>query len=328
MTLAEIIANAGSNSEFVPGMSSNELFFGTLTDERLTDVIADVAEACQGKAESDHTHTGFAPSTHSHDGYAPSDHSHNYAEPIHYHPQAYINGLTEDLAGKADLNSDGKIPVDQMPDRWYNVYYGHMDDGGGFRDAVVGARLAPTIDTLYVDTNTGKIYMYNDGYQEVGGVSAAQKAVWDSKANGNHTHGADLITAHMEAVTYNAPVGGTWTNIPLTNLVLVGNSFALIDNQVRIGAGVSKVLISAQICVGSTSVEGIKYFAIRKNSSQDKARTQIRLHEAHTPETMCIPPLLIDVTEGDLLTIDYSGAQGDAIYGELIFTYLTVQKIA
>ena len=79
MTLAEIIANANANSEFIPGMSSNELFFGTSTNDRLTDVIADVAEACLGKADSDHTHDGYAPASHTHTGYAESTHTHTPA---------------------------------------------------------------------------------------------------------------------------------------------------------------------------------------------------------------------------------------------------------
>ena len=86
MTLEEIIGNANANSEFVPGMSSNELFFGTSTNDRLTDVIADVAEACLGKADAVHTHDGYAPSTHTHEGYAPSVHSHEgYASFSHTH---------------------------------------------------------------------------------------------------------------------------------------------------------------------------------------------------------------------------------------------------
>lgn len=208
MTLTEIIANANGNSEFIPGMSSNELFYGTSTDDRLTDVIADVAEAVLDKADEDHTHEGyasvdhshsgyapaehshdgFAPADHSHTGYAPADHSHNYAAPLHSHAMEYINGLPEALNGKADLDPDGKVQSSQLPDGVYNVYLGYMDEGGGFRDGIADVRLVPRTDTLYVDTNTGKIYMYNDGYEEVGGVSAAQKAIWDSKAEGNHGH--------------------------------------------------------------------------------------------------------------------------------------------
>ena len=85
MTLTEIIDNANANSEFSPGMSSNELFFGTSTNDRLTDVIADVAEACIGKADTGHTHDGYAPTEHTHDGYAPASHTHDYAASSHGH---------------------------------------------------------------------------------------------------------------------------------------------------------------------------------------------------------------------------------------------------
>lgn len=146
-------------------------------------------------------------------------------------------------------------------------------------------------------------------------------------AAASHTHPAAVITAHMENSTYNAPIGGTFTNVPLNNLVLTGSGLSLVANQVKIGAGISKVKVSAQVCVGSTNVEGNKYLAIRKNATYQLARTQIRLHEAYTPETFCIPSILVDVQENDLLTIDYWGTEGDTLYGDLVFTYLTVEKI-
>lgn len=107
MTLAEIIANANANSEFIPGMSSNEMFFGTSTDDRLTDVIADVAEACQGKADSDHTHDGYAPTEHTHTGYASAEHTHTgFAAASHTHDgyaaasHTHSDYMTEDDAAE------------------------------------------------------------------------------------------------------------------------------------------------------------------------------------------------------------------------------------
>ena len=97
MTLPEIIDNAASNSEFIPGMSSNELFYGTSTNDRLTDVIADVAEAVLDKADSDHTHTGYAAANHEHTGYAAADHTHTgYAASTHSHTPASIGAAAAD----------------------------------------------------------------------------------------------------------------------------------------------------------------------------------------------------------------------------------------
>lgn len=227
MTLAEIIANAGSNSEFVPGMSSNELFYGTLTDERLTDVIADVAEACQGKAASDHTHTGFAPSTHSHDGYAPADHSHNYADPTHSHTQSDITGLPAALDAKADLVG-GMVPASQLPGYIDDVIEGHLEGNLFYErigdDVDDSVRIIPETGKIYVDIDTNKSYRWSGSvFAEIGGgvalgetaatayrgdrgkiaydhsqdgnvhVTATQKATWDSKADGNHTHTGNVI---------------------------------------------------------------------------------------------------------------------------------------
>ena len=61
MTLTEIIANPIGNDEFVPGKSSNEMFFGTNTDARLTDVIAAVAEAIIGISPVEYSNTDYAP---------------------------------------------------------------------------------------------------------------------------------------------------------------------------------------------------------------------------------------------------------------------------
>ena len=228
----------------------------------------------------------------------------------HHHAQYEIDGLSDALAAKADLVG-GKVPDYQLPSYVDDVIEGTLSNSITFRDTL-GVKLPAETGKIYVDTNTNKIYRWSGSvFVELSGAQAAQ-----------------AITAHLEDVAYSAPVGGTWTNIPLTNWVSTGNELTVVDNQIRIGAGISKVLISAQICVGSASPAGNKYMAIRKNASQNKARTQIRLHEAYTPETFCIPSLLVDVAEGDLLTIDYSGTQGDSIYGELLFTYLTVQKIA
>lgn len=87
LTLNEIVSMANANTEFIPGMSSNELFFCGSTDDRLTDVIADVAEEVLGKADTDHTHTGYAAANHTHSGYAASTHTHT---------PAYIGAATED----------------------------------------------------------------------------------------------------------------------------------------------------------------------------------------------------------------------------------------
>ena len=79
LTLNQIVDIAATNTEFSPGMTSNELYYANQTEERLTDVIAAVADAVLDKAEATHTHEGYAAADHSHDGYAASSHTHTPA---------------------------------------------------------------------------------------------------------------------------------------------------------------------------------------------------------------------------------------------------------
>ena len=325
------------------------------TTEELDDIKNSIANHTHsGYAASDHTHNEYADIDHQHTDYAPSTHTHTPSDigaspATHSHAQSDVTGLQNTLESKADL-VNGKVPESQLPSYVDDVLeyanlaafpttgesgkvYLDKDTNKAYRwggttyvEIAGGVALGETASTAYRGDH-GKT-AYDHSQDSAVHVTEAKKTEWDSKAAGNHTHGADAITAHLESVYYNAPVGGVWTNIPLTNWVSVGNGFTVVNNQIRVGAGISKVIIAAQICVGSENVTGNKYLSIRKNASQQKARTQIRLHEAYTPETMCIPPLLVDVAEGDLLTIDYTGTQGDTIYGELLFTYLTVHKIA
>ena len=86
LTLNQIVDIAATNTEFAPGMPSNEIFYANQTSERLTDVIATVAAEVLDKADEDHTHTGYAAVDHSHTGYADADHSHEgYAAADHSH---------------------------------------------------------------------------------------------------------------------------------------------------------------------------------------------------------------------------------------------------
>lgn len=221
MTLAEIIAHASTNTEFAPINTSNEAYFGSLTDERLTDVIATVAAACQGKAPAEHTHD-YAPENHGHTpaslGAAPADHSHNYAAPTHSHNQSEINGLADALAakapnsalsGKADL-VDGKVPTSQLPGFVDDVLeetslsnfpttgesgkiYVALDtnktyrwSGTGYVEISASIALGETAATAYRGDH-GKV-AYDHSQNSTVHVTAAQKEAWDSKAAGNHGH--------------------------------------------------------------------------------------------------------------------------------------------
>lgn len=196
-------------------------------------------------------------------------------------------------------------------------------------------------------------------------VTTAQKTSWDSKAAGDHTHtpesigaaaashthdyaasdhthtpasigaaaadhthAAQIITAHMSPNTYTVTVNDDYINVPLDSTVTAGNALTFVNHKIRIGAGVSKVLISAQLCIASGNADVNRYIAIRKNTDTQLARAQLKLSYVTLPQTMAIANLLVNVEEGDLLSLDFYGKANDIIYGNNVLTFLTVQKIA
>lgn len=290
-----------SNPNFVPTFSTDEVYVGQDSSKCLTDEL-------EGFATTDHNHTGV---------YAPTTHSHT---------------------DKADL-VNGKVPVSQIPDEMKEI---RIVANIAARDAMTGlfAGLSVFVTDASADstvTSGGAYYMY-DGTGWIKTAEAESMDIVLQWANiqgkpatyppESHTHAAQAITGHMGYTYYSAPAGNAYTNIPLTTCVATGNALTIVDNQVRIGAGISKVMISAQLCVGSSNITYNKFIAIRKNAVQQLARAQMKLYENTTPQTMAIPPLLVDVVEGDLLTLDFWGELDDTIYGDCVLTYLTVEKVA
>lgn len=125
LTLNQIVDIANTDPEFSPGITSNEIYFANQTEERLTDVIATVADAVLDKAEAVHTHDGYAPADHSHTGYAasghshapadigaaPASHTHDYAAPNHGHS---YNDLSDKPSIPAAYTHPDSHPADMI----------------------------------------------------------------------------------------------------------------------------------------------------------------------------------------------------------------------
>lgn len=95
MTPAEILEKLAT----VDGQNSG--LDADLLDGHNSDYFA-TAEQLSGKANAEHTHTGYAPEAHTHEGYATAEHTHTgYAAEGHIHT-GYAS--VTDLAGKADTN--------------------------------------------------------------------------------------------------------------------------------------------------------------------------------------------------------------------------------
>ena len=115
----------------------------------MDEALESIADQFAGKAPANHSHTGYATANHTH-------------------------------GDKADLE-DGVVPEEQLPDSYFNVYYGTLSNATTFRDTQ-GVALIPQSDTLYVDTTAKKCYCWSgSAFAEVGGTVS-------------HTHTASEIT--------------------------------------------------------------------------------------------------------------------------------------
>ena len=128
---------------------------------------------------------------------------------------------------------------------------------------------------------------------------------------------ASFSTNHTIATT------NTEEKVNLNISVSTGDKITLNNNgEIIIGGGVKSVLVSAIINF-QTITSGVKIVAIKQNdaiiyqnTSQISARTSLP-----------ITPSLVEVQEGDKITLYLNGTQGDVIRRSISFSNVTVEVI-
>ena len=141
-----------------------------------------------------------------------------------------------------------------------------------------------------------------------------------------------VLTRSLSAAMTNLAVN-TYTIVPfdLSN-VAGGKLTATNDGGIRIGANVSKVLISAMLSYDTISATGSKHIRIVKNSySQNNTLAwSWRTLVSGQPANVEILPVLADVQEGDIIyMLYYTGNSADKIGGNAFGcrTSMTVEVI-
>ncbi len=133
----------------------------------------------------------------------------------------------------------------------------------------------------------------------------------------------NIATAYTES---NLSPGTTDpTKFPITTKDSIGSKLTIFDGGIKIGVGVSKVIISAMVAL-STNAQVSKNLYIYKNSIV-VARAVFNLAVAIQP-TIQITPKLIDVEENDIIYIYVSTGGSDTFSSSSSLTYLTVEVVA
>lgn len=152
---------------------------------------------------------------------------------------------------------------------------------------------------------------------EVNGVNAMRSVMTRS------------LTSNLSNLSVNS-----YTRIAMAGVNSFGDSLtATNDGGIRIGAGVSKILVSGRMLI-SSSVVGSQYIRICKNTA-DSANTlgwvtHTNQSTSATFESIDITPTLVDVNEGDVIYMYYYvPASSSTIYGTTFGnqTSLTVETV-
>lgn len=183
LTLNQIVEIAAADNEFTMATPSDDIFYANQQDERLTDVIATIADEVLDKADASHTHSGYAASNHTHSGYAASSHSHSDKADLvdGKVPASQLPSFVDDvleytaLANFPTTGESGKIYIDQTTNKTYRW------SGSAYVEISASLALGETASTAYRGDRGATAYTHSQNGDVH--VTAAQKTAWDAKSN-------------------------------------------------------------------------------------------------------------------------------------------------
>ena len=140
------------------------------------------------------------------------------------------------------------------------------------------------------------------------------------------TEEKNIMTVKLEDSFYEE-AGSSYKVVPMVLYNSTGNKLSLSNNGVVIGTGVSKVLVSSNVKVIAAGGIGNKHSRIYKNDTT-VCWTNTKALEVSDEITINNTPILLDVTNGDIITLKYFILTGDRLSGGAYTpTYLTVEVV-
>lgn len=161
-----------------------------------------------------------------------------------------------------------------------------------------------------------------DSTSTVDALSANQGRVLNEKIEAIGAR--SIMTLKLEDSFYEES-GGAYKEVPMILYNSLGTELTKVGNTIVIGAGVSKVLVSSNVKVIAAGGIGNKHSRIYKNGTTI-CWTNNKAIEVDAEITINNTPILLDVTEGDVIKLVYFVLTGDRLSGGAYTpTYLTVE---
>lgn len=138
----------------------------------------------------------------------------------------------------------------------------------------------------------------------------------------------NILTATLS--TYQA-TSQAFNKVNLDSKVSVGDKLTLIDNGIKIGAGITKVKVSAGVGLAWNSpISPDFHMYIAKNGAID-SNAIIKVNGSkstdNTVASVILSEQLIEVQENDILYLCIYATVGSNIYGPSRATYMTVEVV-
>lgn len=117
------------------------------------------------------------------------------------------------------------------------------------------------------------------------------------------------LNADITSLTTNA-----YTKAAMTTASVTGTRLTANNGDIVVGAGVSKLLVSAQVAFTATSTAGVRHIRIIKNNTVTSSGTMAWMKAtipAGANYILTLPPVLINVSENDTISLYYNTPKSD-----------------
>lgn len=141
-----------------------------------------------------------------------------------------------------------------------------------------------------------------------------------------------ITTRPSKANTSTSSTAGNQTKIPLELVAAVGNQLSISENGIKIGKGVSKIAVSANMNIQNVaSAAGIRRLQVLKNN-EIISNVTTYVEEVMTYVSLVQSKIIVEVQENDIIYLAHSSATvGDIIArgytGTIGATFMTVETI-
>lgn len=134
----------------------------------------------------------------------------------------------------------------------------------------------------------------------------------------------NVITAYFTS-NYTLAANSTYYKLPINSSISTGTKLTLdtTNHNIVIGAGVSKILISAKLCFNSVASSGDKWLTIYRNSDSISANPR----NLSARDLIYATTFLVDVQENDIIYFQVFGSRNDVIRADVAYSNLTVEVI-